>query len=174
MVDVEADGPCPGLYSMTELGVVVIREDMEVEDMPSFYGKLAPLPDAEWMQEALDVCGRTREETEGWTNPLHTMQAFQGFLEKFGGARPMFVSDNNGFDYQFVNYYCWKFLGKNPFGHSSMNLGSLFKGMQKNTIPSFKYLRKTKHTHHPVDDCRGNVEALLHMKREMELRIKLK
>jgi hypothetical protein len=29
---------------------------------------------------------------------------------------------------------------------------------------NFKHLRKTKHTHHPVDDARGNAEALLQMK----------
>jgi hypothetical protein len=33
-------------------------------------------------------------------------------------------------------------------------------------------LRKTKHTHNPVDDAKGNAEALLHMIENMELRIK--
>ena len=71
----------------------------------------------------------------------------------------LFISDNNGFDWQFVNYYFHHFLGRNPFGHSSTNLGSLYKGMQRDTKVNFKHLRRTRHTHHPVDDAKGNAEA---------------
>ena len=45
--------------------------------------------------------------------------------------------------------------------------------MQKDTFVNFKHLRKTKHTHDPVDDARGNAEALLTMKNELGLKIKL-
>ncbi len=71
---------------------------------------------------------------------------------------------NNGFNWQFINWYFHHFIGENPFGFSSTNLGSLYSGMQKDTFFSFKHLRKTKHTHNPVDDARGNAEALLQMK----------
>jgi hypothetical protein len=37
----------------------------------------------------------------------------------------------------------------------------------------FKHLRKTRHTHHPVDDVKGNAEALLTMKETMGLKIRL-
>jgi hypothetical protein len=36
---------------------------------------------------------------------------------------------------------------------------------------SSKHLRRTRHTHHPVDDARGNAEALLHMKEALGLKI---
>lgn len=62
-------------------------------------------------------------------------------------------------------------MGANPFGYSSTNLGSLYKGLVKDTFVKFKHLRKTKHTHHPVDDARGNAEVLLAMK-EMGLGIR--
>ena len=65
-----------------------------------------------------------------------------------------------------------RIIGDNPFGHSSTNLGSLYKGLVKDTFKSFKGLRQTPHTHHPVDDAMGNAEALLQMK-EMGLKIKL-
>jgi hypothetical protein len=42
--------------------------------------------------------------------------------------------------------------------------------MQKDTFVNFKHLRETRHTHNPVDDARGNAEALLKMK-EMGLKI---
>jgi hypothetical protein len=87
--------------------------------------------------------------------------------------RWMFISDNNGFDWQFINWYFHHFLCANPFGHSSTNLGSLYKGMLKSTSANFKRRRKTKHTHHPVDDARGNAEALLESQ-QMGLTINLK
>src|SRR5262249_60058120 len=85
--------------------------------------------------------------------------------------RHIFVSDNNGFDWQFINYYFHHFLKRNPFGFSSQNLGSLYKGLAKDAFSTFKHLRKTRHTHHPVDDARGNAEALLQMKDSMGLKI---
>ena len=59
-------------------------------------------------------------------------------------------------------------------GHSGWRgtLGSLYKGLVKDTWKNFKHLRKTKHTHHPVDDAKGIAEALLAMKEELGLRIK--
>ncbi len=39
---------------------------------------------------------------------------------------------------------------------------------------NFKRLRKTKHTHNPVDDARGNAEALLEIKGRYDLKISLK
>jgi hypothetical protein len=62
----------------------------------------------------------------------------------------------------------------NPFGHSSTNLGSLYKGIVKDTFVSFKHLRKSKHTHHALDDALGNAEALLQLKEKFELKISLK
>jgi len=44
--------------------------------------------------------------------------------------------------------------------------------LQKDTFTNFKHLRKTAHTHHPVEDARGNAEALLTMKKEYGLKIK--
>lgn len=92
------------------------------------------------------------------------MRSFADWIQSTSKGRAMFISDNNGFDWQFVNWYFHRFLGNNPFGHSSTNLGSLYKGMVKDVYQNFKHLRRTKHTHHPVDDAIGNAEALLEMK----------
>jgi hypothetical protein len=43
----------------------------------------------------------------------------------------------------------------------------------KDTALNFKHLRHTKHTHHPLDDAKGNAEALLTMKEQMGLKIRL-
>lgn len=172
MVDVEADGPIPGDYSMISFGAVVVDDALD----KTFYGKCFPISNS-WIPEALAVSGFSREETEKFDDPKEVMQKFANWIaevvDKSGRNRPFFISDNNGFDWQFINWYFHHFLGQNPFGHSSTNLGSLYKGMTRDCFKNFKHLRKTKHSHHPVDDAKGNAEALLHMKHKMDLRIKL-
>ncbi len=167
MVDVEADGPIPGGCSMVCFGAVLVQEGLD----QTFYGRLRPISET-WIPEALAVSGFTREETLGFDDPRTVMEGFARWLKDNVKGRPMFVSDNNGFDWQFVNWYFWHFTGANPFGHSSTNLGSLYKGLVRDTFQTFKHLRKTAHTHNPVDDARGNAEALLEMKR-MGLKIAL-
>jgi hypothetical protein len=165
MVDVEADGPIPGDYSMICFGAVIVEPGLG----RSFYGSLRPISEA-WIAESLQVSGFSREQTLGFDDPKEVMADFGRWLKENAGKRPFFVSDNNGFDWQFINWYFHHFLGRNPFGFSSLNLGSLYKGMVKDT---FKTLRQTRHTHHPVDDARGNAEALLHMRAQMGLKIAL-
>ena len=160
MVDIESDGPIPGDYSMVSLGAVIVEPSLS----RTFHGQLRPISER-WIPEALAVSGHSREETLAFEDPTAVMQRFADWLARELPQRMIFISDNNGFDWQFVNWYFHHFLGKNPFGHSSQNLGSLYKGLMKDAFASFKHLRKTKHTHHPVDDARGNAEALLEMKR---------
>lgn len=150
------------------LGAVIVEPQLE----RTFYGKLKPISD-EFVPEALQVSGFTREECLAFDEPKQVMESFEKWLAEQCSGRLFFVSDNNGFDWQFINWYFHHFLGKNPFGHSSTNLGSLYKGLQKDTFSNFKHLRKTKHTHHPVDDARGNAEAFLQMK-EMGLKVSWK
>lgn len=166
-VDVEADGPIPGDYSMICFGAVVVRPGLR----DSFYGKMCPISQW-WLPEALKVSGFSREETLTFPQPEAVMQEFAEWLESVSRGRCFFISDNNGFDWSFINWYFHHFLGGNPFGFSSQNLGSLYKGLVKDTFQSFKHLRRTRHSHHPVDDARGNAEALLAMT-ELGLKIRL-
>ena len=168
MVDIEADGPIPGDYSMVSFGAVIVEPGLE----RSFYGTLRPISD-QWIAEALQVSGFSREQTLAFDEPKVVMAQFRDWLKQNISNQPRFIADNNGFDWQFINWYFHHFTGSNPFGFSSSNLGSLYKGMVKDTAQNFKHLRKTAHTHHPVDDARGNAEALLHMKETMGLKIKL-
>lgn len=168
MVDTETDGHIPGDYSMISFGAVVVDEQLD----KTFYGQLKPIS-AQFIPEALAVSGHTREETMTFPDPAETMRAFAQWIEEHASDRPIFISDNNGFDWMFICWYFHHFTGENPFGHSSQNLGSLYKGMQKNMFVNFKSLRRTKHTHHPVDDAMGNAEALLTMRNEMGLKMRL-
>lgn len=168
MVDIEADGPIPGDFSMVCFGAVVVELGLE----RTFYGELRPISES-YIPEALAVSGFTRAHTLTFPEAEGVMRSFGEWLTDVSVGQPMFVSDNNGFDWQFINYYFHHFTGHNPFGFSSTNLGSLYKGLVHDTSKNFKHLRKTKHTHHPVDDAKGNAEALLTMKDEMGLKIRL-
>ncbi|TWV98056.1 3'-5' exoribonuclease domain-containing protein [Chitinophaga pinensis] len=168
MVDVESDGPIPGDYSMISFGAVKVDSTLD----KTFYGRLKPVSD-KFIPEALAVSGHTRAETQTFDDPVKVMNDFKDWIGKVCNDRPIFISDNNGFDWMFVCWYFHHFLGENPFGFSSQNLGSVYKGMEKDMFTNFKHLRKTKHTHHPVDDAKGNAEALLTMKYKLGLNMKL-
>jgi hypothetical protein len=169
IVDVEADGPCPGLYSMVSFGAVILSEDLD----KTFYGQCRPLVNADWIPDALAVSGHSREEVMMFPDPAITMKNFADWIAANKKGRAIFWADNNGFDWQFINWYFHKFYGSNPFGFSSQNINSLYKGATKDMFASFKHLRSTKHTHHPVDDAMGNAEAMLKMRTQFNLKIKI-
>lgn len=168
MVDIEADGPIPGDFSMVSFGAWIVAPEL----VDSFYGQLKPVSER-WIPEALAVSGFSRDETLDFDDPKEVMLRFEQWLDTKCNGRKLFISDNNGFDWGFINWYFHHFLGRNPFGHSSQNLGSMYKGLVKDTFKNFTRLKKTPHTHHPVDDAKGNAEALLSMKSELGLKIKL-
>ena len=132
------------------------------------------LPATSYSYSTVLLSGFSRDETLAFDDPKSVMERFAVWVKAETTGRPMFISDNNGFDWQFINWYFHHFTGQNLFGHSSGNLGSPYKGVVKDTFVSFNHLRKTKHTHHPVDDARGNAEALLRIKEEHGLKISLK
>jgi DNA polymerase III alpha subunit (gram-positive type) len=168
VVDVESDGPCPGLYSMISFGAVLVQEDLK--NTATFYGELKPISN-DWIPRALEVSGFTREQTESFSDPSEVMNNFHQWVWDNSKGRPIFISDNNGFDWQFINYYLWKYVNENIFGFSSRRLADLYCGMQKDSFAKWKHLRNTKHTHNPVDDAMGNAEVLVKMK-NMGLKIR--
>ncbi len=168
MVDVEADGPIPGDYSMIALGAVIVEPGLARR----FAGRLRPIS-GKWIDDALAVSSYSREQTQQFDEPATVMAHFRAWLVTEAKVQPRFVSDNNGFDWQFVNWYFHHFSGGNPFGHSSTNLGSLYRGLVKDMKLNFKHLRRTRHSHDPLDDAIGNAEAMLTMVQEMGLKATL-
>ncbi|MDR2689235.1 MAG: hypothetical protein LBB76_05695 [Azoarcus sp.] len=168
MVDVESDGPIPGDFSMISFGAILVNHHLD----KTFFGKLKPISD-KYVPEALAVSGYTRSETLLFDAPEITMMNFLEWLRSTCKDKPIFMSDNNGYDWMFICWYFHHFIGQNPFGFSSQNLGSLYKGIVKDVTKNFKHLRRTRHTHNPVDDAKGNAEALLTLKDELGLKIRL-
>jgi|ERR1051326_7285245 hypothetical protein len=162
-VDIEADGPIPGTddYSMVSFGAVKITPELD----QTFYGQTRPISE-KWIPSALAISGHTREEHLTFDDPVEVMTKFETWINETTKGRPILVSDNNGFDYLFIAWYFHHFLGGCPFGHTSRNLSDIYKGMVGNMTARFKHLRDTPHTHHPVDDAKGNAEVLVKLKQK--------
>tara|TARA_R110000796_G_scaffold162503_1_gene279261 strand:- start:7726 stop:8250 length:525 start_codon:yes stop_codon:yes gene_type:complete len=169
-VDVESDAQSPAVGSMVSFGAVKVSDHSV-----TFYGKVKPICDT-WNPEALAISGFSREEHEGFDNPEDVMKAFNIWLGENSDGRPIFISDNPAFDWQWINFYFHKYVGDNPFGFSARRIGDLYCGLvkdaRKNRDWKSKY-RKTKHTHNPVDDAKGNAEAIVAFRDKLGLYIKL-
>ena len=158
VVDIEADGPIPCRYSMVCFGAVIV----ESGEARSFYAQTAPVSE-KWLPDALAVSGFSRAQHEQFPTPELAMRDFADWLGENVKGNPIFVSDNLAFDWQWINFYFHEFLGRNPFGFSGRRIGDFYAGLRGDWFAAskWKHLRGTRHSHHPVDDARGNVEALL-------------
>ena len=168
VVDVESDGPIPHKYSMICFGAVVLEPSLS----KTFYGKVRPISET-YIQEALTVSGFNRQDHENFDEPKLVMDLFAEWLSQHSKGRPIFISDNPAFDWQWINWYFHTYLDKNPFGFSARRIGDLYCGMKMDAGLNAewkKLFRKTAHDHNPVNDAKGNAEALLPMK-EMGLKI---
>jgi len=168
VVDVESDGPVQGDHSMVCFGAVVVEPSLS----KTFYGKVKPISDI-WIPSALEISGFSREEHLTFDDPEKVMADFTDWVNENTKGRPIFLSDNNGYDFPWINYYLHKYVGRNVFGWSSRRISDLWCGYQNDMFASWKYMRKTKHDHNPVNDAMANAEAVLEMQKK-GLNIKLK
>ena len=147
-VDCEAVGPCPGVGELTEFGAVAYPSKA------TFHGILAEAePDP--VNPALSrITGCRFSSVEVFT-------AFEDWLKENTKGRPVFVSDNPAYDFQWINYGFWSALNRNPFGHSARRIGDFYAGLVGDFYQAhqWKKLRITPHDHNPVHDAMGNVEA---------------
>lgn len=147
-VDVEATGPCPGLGEMTEFGAI------HYKSKNYFHGRLfdsQPSADNPALSEITGVA----------SDPWQVFTDFSNWLSAHVKGRPTLVSDNPAFDWQWINYGFWHYVGHNPFGHSARRIGDFYAGITRNVgnTQEWKKFRKTPHDHNPVNDAMGNVEA---------------
>ena len=133
-VDCEAYGGCPRTGQLTEFGAVVYP---------------------------------TRESFHGVLPQVATEAEFHGVFTRFKEwlftqeGRPVFVSDNPAFDWQWINDGFHRTMGYNPFGHSARRISDFYAGLvgDFSCTQRWKRLRVTKHDHNPVHDALGNLEA---------------
>ena len=164
IVDCEASGPCPTCGDLIEFAAIA-------EDGRSFTSaKFSPMF-TKFDPGAYNALGLTREEHQSYTGSFNDeAHRFAEWLGQFG-SRPTFWSDNPAFDWQWINWLFHSNDVRNPFGFSARRIGDLFAGCNKNIKDhtSWKRFRVTAHTHDPLDDARGNLEAFLHIRKTFKI-----
>ena len=155
-VDIESSGPIPGEFSMLSLGACVVRNTSR-----KYYVMLKPISER-FVPEALKVSGFSLDELKKTgIEPKIAMSAFSDWVDEVtAGGRPVLVAFNATFDWQFVNYYFHKFLGKNPFGISGLDIKAYYSGKfskqwSETTKSKFdkRFLSNKPHTHNALDDA---------------------
>ncbi|MEV4331998.1 exonuclease [Streptomyces sp. NPDC049597] len=169
-VDVEADGPIPGPYSMISFGAAVAgRQDADGylpadPEARTFYRELRPISD-DFVPEALAVSGldRGRLLREGG-EPGAVMAEFAAWVREAAreaGAQPVMCGYPASYDWTFLYWYLIRFTGGSPFGHSGcLDMKTLYatkarlplRAVAKGTMPP-ALLSARRHTHHALDDA---------------------
>ena len=158
-VDVEADGPIPGPYSMISLGMAVAgRPNL------TFYTELRPISD-DFVPEALAVSGLDRDrllrEAPEAPDAMRSAAAWVNGLRRTG--RPVFLAAPAVWDGMFVHWYFVRFTGRSPFGATGSGVdlrsywmgryGTEWAGTHKNNIKRLLKLTGLPHTHHAGEDA---------------------
>ena len=148
-VDCEAYGGCPRTGQLTEFGAV------EYKGRETFHGVVVPSRPSAANPAVPEPTGAVDHERE-----VRVFSDFAVWLEQFDG-RPVFVSDNPAFDFQWINDGFLRCLGRNPFGHSGRRISDFYAGLcgDFRRTQQWKRYRVTPHDHYPVNDAMGNVEA---------------
>ncbi|WP_112471063.1 3'-5' exonuclease [Streptomyces triticisoli] len=177
-VDIEADGPIPGPYSMLSLGAAVAGvQDADGftaadPEQHTFYCELRPISE-EFVPEALAVSGLDRERlSRDGTEPAAAMAEFTGWVREVGaGAQPVMCGYPASYDWTFLYWYLIRFTGSSPFGHSGcMDMKTLYatkaglplRAVAKGTMPRH-LLSRRRHTHHALDDAVEQAELFANL-----------
>jgi DNA polymerase III epsilon subunit-like protein len=124
-VDVETAGPDPHSFALLSIGACVVYDldrDLYLElqpDQPAFD------------PQALEISGLSLEIlAEDGIHPEDAMRQFDEWLSAnvAPDEKPVFVAFNAVFDWMFINHYFHKYLGRNPFGHSALDIKALYMG----------------------------------------------
>lgn len=160
-VDIEADGPIPGPYSMLSLGMAVVgRPEL------TFYTELKPISD-QFVPEALSVSGLDREHLKARApEPQAAMASAAAWLDEVSKkGRPVFLAAPAVFDGMFVHWYFVRFLGRSPFAVNGAGIdlrsywmgarGTRWEESRRAAIQSATGAKTPPHTHHALDDARA-------------------
>lgn len=162
-IDIEADGPVPGLNSMLSLGAALIDRDERILD--SFNVNLDTLPDAtthpdtmNWWATQPKAWAVCRENPQ---KPEDAMRLFDTWLAKataYGKLVPMGYPA--AYDFMWVNYYLNRFVGSCRLGFSCLDLKSFamahlgldYRSTAEKRFPKH-WFGETRRSHVAVEDA---------------------
>lgn len=160
IVDVESNGPIPGDYSMTSLGAVVVDEKLNME----FKANIKPISDKQVAEMVTATNSMEAANSQDALEAKEAMIQFRDWLKEVKDKtnnKLVFISDNNGYDWMFVCWYLWHFVGENPLGYYSENMQALYRGMEKNLGVKISDIRERELIHDSLEDAKDNAKILL-------------
>ncbi|HEX5495182.1 MAG TPA: hypothetical protein VFX70_11480 [Mycobacteriales bacterium] len=177
-VDVEADGPIPGPYSMLSLGAVVAARFDGSTFIPAdptaqtFYRELRPTG-TEVVPAALAVSGLDRDRlcVDG-VEPATAMGEFAAWVDAVAaGQRPVLVAYPAPFDWMWIYWYLIRYTGASPFSHSGcLDIKSMYAtrakvvyGQAVKARMPAHLLSGRRHTHHALDDAIEQAEMFVNI-----------
>ncbi|MGZ3421679.1 MAG: exonuclease domain-containing protein [Polyangiales bacterium] len=143
MVDVETSGPNYGAHSLLEIGAVVGSRSKGIED--SFAALLRPTSDVVEQSRATFARAQTAGE-----DPAQAMRRFAEWAKPYIDRGARFIARPAAFDWPWIVYYAWRFLGENPFGFKAVCASSWFDARGKRFRVSLPHVA--------VDDARIQLE----------------
>lgn len=162
-IDVETDGPIPGVHSMLSLGAAAFAESGELMG-PTFECNLKQLPGATPHPETM-AWWKTQGEayahaTANQVEPELAMRHFLGWVDSFPNDK-VCIAFPAGFDFMFVYWYLIRFTGKSPFSFSCLDIKTyvnaiLKKGYKASSKKNWKrcwFEPSLPHTHKASDDA---------------------
>jgi ribonuclease T len=167
-IDVETAGPNPTEYSLLSIGACVV-DDPDT----AFYVELKPVSEAV-DAEAIAVSGLSIERlrTEG-VDPAEAMRRFDEWIAHATppGRTPVFTAFNAPFDWMFVDTYFRRFIGRNPFGHSALDIKAYHMGLVGSSWADTSmsalsplYLDGRDLSHNALGDARDQAEMFRRMR----------
>ncbi len=127
-VDVETAGPNPGSFALLSIGACTL-----IHPRQTFYVELKP-DRFDFQPQAMEIHGLDldRLAREG-VPPREALLRFEDWI---GAAvpkdrQPIFLAFNAPFDWMFLNDYFYRYLGRNPFGHSALDIKAYYMGASK-------------------------------------------
>jgi DNA polymerase III epsilon subunit-like protein len=175
-VDIETAGPNPADYSMLTIGACKVNNLQRM-----FYVELQPVS-MKYIPDALEISRLSMERLAKRGIPAKAaMLQFDEWVrsETAEGEKPVFVAFNAAFDWMFVNDYFHRYLGRNPFGHTALDIKSFFMGLAGSTWEETamryvgpRYLGNRQLTHHALRDAMDQAQIFSEMLEEAKRRLK--
>lgn len=178
-VDIEAAGPSPSNYAMLSIGGCLVDEP-STEAPDHFYAELQPDRDNA-TDSAMSVGGFTLEGLRAsGTDPKTAMQQFADWIDSVtpDGSRAVMVGFNAPFDWMFVADYFDRYLGRNPFGHSALDIKAYYMGVTGESWSKTAMVHVAEHygvtvdlTHNALDDARDQASLFRAVRAEQAARV---
>src|SRR6516225_8334935 len=124
MVDIETSGPVIGTHSMTELGAAVGSRKAGVVDR--FEAILKPTGAA--VVASPESFEKAKKEGAA---PAAAMKKFESWSEPLLRKNAVFVARPAAFDWPWIVWYAWTYLGDSPFGFKAVCASSWFQAKGK-------------------------------------------